>query len=49
MHNFWAVKDPQMRMVEMVQFLKNLAIAAALLVVLAYSRATGWNPIGLAP
>jgi putative oxidoreductase len=49
MHNLWTVKDPQMRMVEMVQFNKNLAIAGALLAVLAHSRATEWNPIGLAP
>jgi len=26
MHNFWAVEDPQWRMVEMVNFLKNLAL-----------------------
>ena len=26
MHNFWAVDDPQWRMVEMVNFLKNLAL-----------------------
>lgn len=49
MHNFWAVKDPQMRMVETVQFTKNVAIASALLMILAYSYATQWNPIGLAP
>lgn len=49
MHNFWAVKDQQMRMMEMVQFTKNIAIAGALLVVLAYSYATEWNPVGLAP
>src|SRR3972149_1161261 len=49
MHNFWAVKDPQMSMMDMGQFMKNMAIASALLMVLAYSNATEWNPLGLAP
>ena len=49
MHNFWAVQDPQGRMMEMVQFSKNLAIAGALLMVLALSYATAWNPLGLQP
>jgi len=49
MHNFWTVKDEQMRMIEMAQFTKNIAIAGALLMVLAYSNATEWNPLGLAP
>lgn len=26
MHNFWAVSDPQYRMIEMVNFLKNFAL-----------------------
>ncbi len=29
MHNFWAIADPQMKMVEMVNFTKNLALAAS--------------------
>ena len=49
MHNFWATKDPQMSVMDMVQFMKNMAIASALLMVLAYSNATEWNPLGLAP
>ncbi len=47
MHNFWTVQDGQMRMMEMVQFMKNLAIAGALLMVMAYSAATTWNPLAL--
>lgn len=47
MHNFWTVQDAQMRMIEMTQFAKNLAIAGALLMVLASSYATTWNPLAL--
>lgn len=47
MHNFWAVQDPQARMMEMVQFMKNLAIAGALLMILAYSYATEWSALAL--
>ncbi|MEJ5241729.1 MAG: DoxX family membrane protein [Anaerolineales bacterium] len=32
MHNFWAVQDPQMKMVEMVNFNKNLALLGFLLI-----------------
>jgi uncharacterized membrane protein YphA (DoxX/SURF4 family) len=35
MHNFWAVQDPQMKMIEMVNFTKNLALAASALMFLA--------------
>ncbi len=35
MHNFWTVSDPQMRMMEMVQFSKDLALAASALMFLA--------------
>jgi uncharacterized membrane protein YphA (DoxX/SURF4 family) len=34
MHNFWAVEDPQMRMMEMVNFTKNLALIGSLLMFL---------------
>ncbi len=47
MHNFWAVQDQQQRMVEMVQFMKNFAIAGALLMVMAYSYATDWSALAL--
>jgi uncharacterized membrane protein YphA (DoxX/SURF4 family) len=49
MHNFWAVEDQQMKMMEMVQFNKNLAIAGCLLMVAALNYVTGWNPISLQP
>lgn len=35
MHNFWTVSDPQMRMMEMIQFSKDLALAASALMFLA--------------
>jgi len=47
MHNFWTVQDQQQRMMEMVQFMKNLALAGALLMVMAYSYTTGWNTLAL--
>lgn len=34
MHNFWAAKDAQTKMNDMVNFQKNLALAAALLMLL---------------
>jgi uncharacterized membrane protein YphA (DoxX/SURF4 family) len=37
MHNFWTAQEPQARMTETVQFMKNLAIAGALLMIMAYS------------
>ncbi len=35
MHNFWTVSDPQTRTMELVQFSKNLALAASALMFLA--------------
>jgi len=49
MHNFWAVKDQQMKMLEMVQFNKNMAIAGALLMIAASHFTTGWNPLAVGP
>jgi len=34
MHNFWAVEDPQMRMMEMTNFTKNLALLGSALMFL---------------
>ncbi|GIW66976.1 MAG: hypothetical protein KatS3mg095_0874 [Candidatus Parcubacteria bacterium] len=34
MHNFWAVQDPQTRMMEMINFMKNIALWAAILALL---------------
>ena len=40
MHGPWGVEDPQQRMMEQTQFLKDLALAGAALMVLArFSRA----------
>lgn len=38
MHNFWAVQDPMQKQMEMVQFLKNMALLGAALMVLAISE-----------
>ena len=35
MHNFWAIKDPQMKMGEMVNFTKNMALLGFSLMILA--------------
>jgi len=35
MHNFWAVDDPQMKMMEMVNFTKNMALLGSALMFLA--------------
>ncbi len=35
MHNFWAIDDPQMKAVEMTQFMKNMALLGAALMSLA--------------
>jgi putative oxidoreductase len=35
MHAFWKVQDPQAKMMEQVQFMKNLALLAAVLMLLA--------------
>lgn len=34
MHDFWKVQDPQMKMIEMVNFTKNMAIWAGVLLLL---------------
>ena len=44
MHNYWTVTDPQMRVMERVNFEKNFALAAAALMLLAVPRP--W-PLGL--
>ena len=38
MHNFWAVKNPMERQMEMVNFLKNLALLGAALTLFAVQR-----------
>jgi uncharacterized membrane protein YphA (DoxX/SURF4 family) len=40
MHDFWTIKDPQQKMSEMVNFLKNFALIGALLLMASvhYSR-----------
>ncbi len=38
MHNFWAVDDPMQRQMEMVNFLKNMALLGAALMLLTVER-----------
>jgi uncharacterized membrane protein YphA (DoxX/SURF4 family) len=35
MHNFWAIQDPMQKQMEMIQFLKNMALLGAALMALA--------------
>lgn len=44
MHNFWAIEDEQMKMVEMTHFLKNTALFGATLMFVAIQQP--W-PLGL--
>ena len=44
MHNFWKVEDPQTKMAEMTQFMKNMAMLGAALIFLAVQ--TPW-PLAL--
>ena len=38
MHNFWAIDDPQLKVMEMVNFNKNLALAGSALMFLMISE-----------
>jgi len=38
MHNFWAVQDQQAKMIERVNFLKNMALAGAVLMFFMIAR-----------
>ena len=38
MHDFWKVQDPQMKMGEIINFMKNMALLGALLMFLAIPR-----------
>jgi putative oxidoreductase len=40
-HNFWMIKDPMHRATEEISFMKNVAIIAALMLILAYVLAIG--------
>jgi len=44
MHSFWNIQDPQQRAIEMNNFIKNLALAGALLIILTI---TGPWPLSL--
>ena len=41
MHNFWAISEPQMRMMETVNFMKNMALLGAALSILIIQ--TPWS------
>jgi putative oxidoreductase len=38
MHNFWKIQDPQMKMGEMINFMKNMALLGAVLMLLSIPR-----------
>src|SRR5258708_2648376 len=46
MHDFWNIKDPSMKMMNKINFDKNLALAAALLML---STLTIWGSFSLHP
>lgn len=41
MHNFWAVKEPNQRAMELVQFTKNIALLGAALMAIVFSNYLG--------
>lgn len=43
MHNFWTVQDPQMKMGEMVNFMKNMALLGFSLMILAIPQPWQWS------
>lgn len=45
MHNFWAIEDKQMKMNEMVNFMKNMGLLGSALMFLAIPQP--WWPLGL--
>jgi uncharacterized membrane protein YphA (DoxX/SURF4 family) len=46
MHNFWGIKDPQMRIADRANFMKNMALLGAILMLLAIP--TPW-PLSFLP
>ena len=38
MHNFWKVEDPMMKMGEMVNFMKNMALLGAVLMIMTFPQ-----------
>jgi hypothetical protein len=46
MHNFWKLEDPQSRMAEKINFMKNTALVGAILMLLAIP--SPW-PLSLVP
>jgi putative oxidoreductase len=46
MHNFWTVQDPQARMADQVNFMKNLALAGALLMILSIPQPWAFSLMG---
>lgn len=46
MHNFWKIEDPQLRMTDKINFIKNMALVGAILMLLALP--SPW-PLSLVP
>ncbi len=43
MHNFWTMTDPQMKNMQKIQFMKNIALAASALIMLAIPTPWPWS------
>ncbi len=46
MHNFWAVADAGAKQMEMINFMKNMALAGAALMTLAIPQPWMWSLLG---
>jgi len=47
-HNFWTVKDPMMKTIDMVMFMKNMALMGSALMFLAIPEPWRWTARGAA-
>lgn len=47
MHDFWAIKDPMQRMIQKINFTKNLALLGALLALAAIPQPWSYSLAGL--
>ncbi|MEK7636350.1 MAG: DoxX family protein [Patescibacteria group bacterium] len=43
MHNFWTIEDPNQRLMDMIHFMKNIALVGAVLAYLAVPMPWAWS------